>query len=215
MDYNIIGKYFLELNDRQRQQIESLYDVYSSWNERINVVSRKDVENLYTKHVLHSMSIAKIVSFLPHARVLDVGTGGGFPVVPLAILFPETEFLAVDSIGKKIKVLENVCRELNLSNVEAKHERAENITGKFDFVTGRAVSALPDFYALICNKIKSQSAHTLQNGIICLKGGNLDAEIADTLKKYRLSPNKIREYEISEFFDEDFFTTKKILYVQV
>jgi 16S rRNA (guanine527-N7)-methyltransferase len=215
LDYKIIDKYFAELNDRQKQQIENMHNIYSCWNERINVVSRKDVDNLYTKHVLHSLSIAKIVSFLPHARVLDVGTGGGFPVVPLAVLFPETEFFAVDSVGKKIKVLENVCRELDIRNIEARCDRAENITGKFDFVTGRAVTSLPDFYGLTRNKIKSKNAHTLHNGIICLKGGNLDTEIADTLKKYRLLPDKIREYEISNFFDEDFFSTKKILYIQV
>jgi 16S rRNA (guanine527-N7)-methyltransferase len=214
-NYEIIKKYFTELEDVQLVRFERLLNLYSYWNERINVVSRKDIEHLYTRHVLHSLSIAKIFTFLPGADVLDIGTGGGFPVIPLAIMFPETRFTAIDSTGKKIKVLENVFKDLDLNNIVAKHERAENIVEKFDFVTGRAVTNLPDFVGWAEKNIKRSMIHAVPNGIICLKGGDLSNEIRDTIKKYSLSPEQIIEYHISDFFDEGFFETKKIVFLSV
>jgi 16S rRNA (guanine527-N7)-methyltransferase len=209
--YEIIKKYFPKLTDMQLHCFEQLQGIYSHWNERINVVSRKDIEHLYTRHVLHSLSIARIFTFLPGSDILDVGTGGGFPVVPLAIMFPETNFTAIDSIGKKIKVLEDVAENLKLTNITAKQERAENITGKFDFVTGRAVTNLPDFVGWVKKNIK----HSVPNGIICLKGGDLSDEIQNTVKKYSLSPSQIIEYHISDFFEESFFETKKVIYILI
>jgi 16S rRNA (guanine527-N7)-methyltransferase len=214
LDYSIIRKYFPQIDTVAEHQFKQLKDIYSCWNERINVISRKDINCLYERHVLHSLSIAKIVSFLPGAEALDVGTGGGFPSVPLAIMFPETKFTAIDSVGKKIKVLENVCSELNINNIKTVHGRAENMHEKFDFIAGRAVTNLSDFYTWINGKIKKKSKHALPNGIICLKGGNLDSEINCMLKKHSISPSQIIEYNISDFFDEGFFETKKILYIQ-
>jgi 16S rRNA (guanine527-N7)-methyltransferase len=212
--YDIIEKYFPKLADIRLKQFEQLQSIYSYWNERINVVSRKDIEHLYTRHILHSLSIAKIFTFMPGAEILDVGTGGGFPVVPLAIMFPDSHFTAIDSIGKKIKVLESVAITLNLTNITAKHERAENIGRKFDFVTGRAVTNLPDFVGLVGKNIKHTMIHSVPNGIICLKGGDLSEEIQNTVKKYALSPEQVTEYLISDFFEESFFDTKKIVYVK-
>ncbi|MDR1130760.1 MAG: 16S rRNA (guanine(527)-N(7))-methyltransferase RsmG, partial [Prevotellaceae bacterium] len=205
---------FPKLTDMQLHRFEQLQGLYSQWNERINVVSRKDIEHLYTRHVLHSLSIARIFSFLSGADILDVGTGGGFPVVPLAIMFPETNFTAIDSVGKKIKVLEDVIKNLKLTNINAKQERAENISGKFDFVTGRAVTNLPDFVGWVRKNINPAMIHDFPNGIICLKGGDLSDEIQNTVKKYSLSPSQIIEYHISDFFEENFFETKKIIYIQ-
>jgi 16S rRNA (guanine527-N7)-methyltransferase len=207
----IITKYFPGLADAQLKRFEQLQSLYSYWNERINVVSRKDIEHLYTRHVLHSLSIAKIFTFAPETEILDVGTGGGFPVVPLAIMFPETRFMAIDSIGKKIKALDDVSKNLGLTNIVAKHERAENISEKFDYVTGRAVTNLPDFVGWVRKNIKQ----TVPNGIICLKGGNLNEEIQETVKKYSLSPEQVNEYNISDFFEESFFETKKIIYLKI
>ncbi|MDR1895431.1 MAG: 16S rRNA (guanine(527)-N(7))-methyltransferase RsmG, partial [Prevotellaceae bacterium] len=170
----VIKKYFTELSEVQINRFDRLKSLYSCWNERINVISRKDITNLYIKHVLHSLAIAKTVSFLPDAQILDIGTGGGFPAIPLAILFPDARFTAIDSTGKKIKVVENISQALNLNNIEAKQERAENIRQTFDFVVGRAVTNLPDFTGLGINKIKQQTTPaTPTNGIICLKGGDL------------------------------------------
>jgi 16S rRNA (guanine527-N7)-methyltransferase len=211
--YEIIEKYFPGLADVQLKRFEQLQSLYSYWNERINIVSRKDIEHLYTRHILHSLSIAKIFTFAPGADILDVGTGGGFPVVPLAIMFPETHFTAIDSIGKKIKALEDIVKTLKLTNIVAKQERAENINQKFDFVTGRAVTNLPDFVGWVKKNIKHSAIHNVPNGIICLKGGDLTGEIQDTVKKYSLSPKQIVEYQISDFFEESFFETKKIVYV--
>ncbi|MDR2410531.1 MAG: 16S rRNA (guanine(527)-N(7))-methyltransferase RsmG [Bacteroidales bacterium] len=211
--YKIIEKYFPELTDVQLKQFEQLQSLYSQWNERINVISRKDIEHLYTRHILHSLSIAKIFTFAAGADIIDVGTGGGFPVVPLAIMFPETHFIAIDSIGKKIKALEDVAKNLKLTNIVAKQERAENITQKFDFVTGRAVTNLPDFVGWVKKNIKHSAVHDVPNGIICLKGGDLANEIQSTAQKYSLSPKQIIEYQISDFFEENFFETKKIIYV--
>jgi 16S rRNA (guanine527-N7)-methyltransferase len=212
-NYEIVKKYFPGLTDMQLKRFEQLQNLYSHWNERINVVSRKDIGHLYTRHILHSLSIAKIFTFAPEADILDVGTGGGFPVVPLAIMFPETHFTAIDSIGKKIKVLEDVAKILNLTNIVAKQERAENIKQKFDFVTGRAVTNLPDFVGWVEKSIKHSAIHDVPNGIICLKGGDLTDEIQNTIKKYSLSPDQVVEYQISDFFEEDFFETKKVVYV--
>ncbi|MDR1593639.1 MAG: 16S rRNA (guanine(527)-N(7))-methyltransferase RsmG [Prevotellaceae bacterium] len=211
----IIEKYFSGFDDVQLKQFEQLQYLYSYWNERINVVSRKDIEHLYTRHVLHSLSIAKIFTFLPGADILDVGTGGGFPVVPLAIMFPETNFTAIDSIGKKIKALDDVIKNLKLTNIVTKQERAENISAKFDFVTGRAVTNLPDFVGWVKKNIKPVSVHDIPNGIICLKGGDLTDEIQNTVKKYSLSSNQVVEYRISDFFEEDFFETKKVVIVSI
>jgi 16S rRNA (guanine527-N7)-methyltransferase len=213
--YEIITKYFPGLANSQLEQFERLQSLYSYWNERINVVSRKDIEYLYTRHVLHSLAIARVFTFAPGAEVLDVGTGGGFPSVPLAIMFPETHFTAIDSIGKKIKVLEDVSGTLKLSNIVAKQERAENIDAKFDFVTGRAVTNLPDFAGWIQKNVKHSATHTVPNGIICLKGGDLTKEIQDTVKKYSLSPEQVIEYHISDFFEESFFETKKVVFLKI
>jgi 16S rRNA (guanine527-N7)-methyltransferase len=212
-NYEIIKKYFTGLTDVQMYRFEQLQRLYSQWNERINVVSRKDIEHLYTRHVLHSLAIARIFPFMPGAEVLDAGTGGGFPAVPLAIMFPDTCFTAVDSIGKKIKVLEDVISDLNLTNIDAKQERVENIRKKFDFVTCRAVTNLPDFTGWVKDRIKPVSKHDFPNGIICLKGGSLTDEIQNTVKKYALPHEQIVEYNISDFFDENFFETKKIIFV--
>jgi 16S rRNA (guanine527-N7)-methyltransferase len=213
--YEIIKKYFTGLSDVRLNRFESLQSLYSYWNERINVVSRKDIEHLYTRHILHSLSIAKIFTFLPGAHVLDVGTGGGFPVVPLAIMFPETDFTAIDSVGKKIKVLEDVVKNLELTNITVKQERAETVSGKFDFVIGRAVTNLPDFVGWVRKNIKTDMIHAVSNGIICLKGGDLTEEIRDTVKKYSLLPEQVIEYRISDFFEESFFETKKIVYLKI
>jgi 16S rRNA (guanine527-N7)-methyltransferase len=211
--YEIIEKYFPELADIQLKRFEQLQGIYSYWNERINVVSRKDIGHLYSRHILHSLAIAKIFTFMPGADILDVGTGGGFPVVPLAVMFPETHFTAIDSVGKKIKVLEDVAKNLKLTNITAKHERAENISKKFDFVTGRAVTNLPDFVGWVGKNIKRTMIHSVPNGIICLKGGDLSEEIQNTVKKYSLLPKQVIEYSISDFFEESFFDTKKIIYI--
>jgi len=210
-NYEIIKKYFPGLTDIQQNRFERLQSLYSYWNERINVVSRKDIDHLYTRHILHSLSIAKIFTFLPETQILDVGTGGGFPTVPLAIMFPETNFTAVDAIGKKIKVLEAIAKNLELTNIDPKQERAENIDSRFDFVIGRAVTNLPDFVDWIKTKIKPG----ISNGIICLKGGDLTDEIQNTIKKYSFSPDQIIEYPISNFFEESFFETKKIVYLKI
>jgi 16S rRNA (guanine527-N7)-methyltransferase len=213
--YEIIAKYFPGLDDKQLERFERLQSLYALWNERINVVSRKDIEHLYTRHVLHSLAIAKIFAFMPGAEILDVGTGGGFPVVPLAIMFPETHFTAIDSIGKKIKALDSVSKTLKLTNILAKQERAENVVEKFDFVISRAVTNLPDFAGWVIKNIKQSMIHAVPNGIICLKGGDLSEEIQKTVKKFSLSPEQIIEYHISDFFEESFFETKKIVYLSI
>jgi 16S rRNA (guanine527-N7)-methyltransferase len=214
-NYEIVKKYFPGLTDIQSSRFERLQSLYSHWNERINVVSRKDIEHLYIRHILHSLSIAKIFTFLPDAQILDAGTGGGFPAVPLAIMFPETNFTAVDAIGKKIRVLEDIAKNLELTNIEARQERAENISGKFDFITGRAVTNLPDFVDLVKTKLKPAMFHDVPNGIICLKGGDLTDEIQKTVEKYSFSPEQITEYSISDFFEENFFETKKIIHITI
>jgi 16S rRNA (guanine527-N7)-methyltransferase len=203
---NNILKYFPELTDNQRSQLEQLYDLYFDWNAKINVISRKDIENLYLHHVLHSMSIAKLIVFKKKSRLLDVGTGGGFPGIPLAILFPECEFTLIDSIGKKIKVAQEVSLAIGLKNITFKHQRAQEEKGQYDFVISRAVMPLADLVALIRKNIRSIQVNAIPNGLLCLKGGELEHEI--------LPFKKIAEkFEISDFYQEDFFKTKKIVYV--
>lgn len=202
----IIFHYFPDLTQRQRNQIGKLQELYKEWNEKINVISRKDIDNLYINHVLHSMGIAKVTSFKPGARILDVGTGGGFPGIPLAILFPEAQFHLVDSIGKKITVVQHVADALDLKNVKAEQIRAEQIKGEYDFIVSRAVTRLKEFYGWVHRKIKKESVHSLYNGILYLKGGDLDEEMAELKKPYQI-------FELSDYFKEDFFDTKKVVYV--
>ena len=183
-----------------------LFDLYKDWNDKINVVSRKDIDNLYINHVLHSMGIAKVMAFKPGATVLDVGTGGGFPGIPLAILFPETNFHLVDSIGKKITVVNGVAEGLGLKNVKAEQIRAEQIKGQSDFVVSRAVTRLKEFIGWVHNKIKPGSLHELDNGILYLKGGDLDEELAEIKRLHQV-------YDLSQYFKEEFFETKRVVFV--
>jgi 16S rRNA (guanine527-N7)-methyltransferase len=203
---DIIFHYFPNLSEKQREQLNKLYYLYSEWNEKINVISRKDIDNLYVNHVLHSLGIAKVISFKPGATVLDVGTGGGFPGIPLAILFPETQFHLVDSIGKKITVVNEVSAGLGLRNVKAEQVRAEQIKAEYDFIVSRAVTRLKEFYQWIHRKVKKESIHDLDNGILYLKGGDLDEELADLRQRHSI-------YELSTYFKEEFFETKKVVYV--
>lgn len=205
-DSEIIFHYFPSLSERQKDQINQLGNLYKEWNDKINVVSRKDIENIYINHVLHSMGIAKVMSFNPRADVLDVGTGGGFPGIPLAILFPETHFHLVDSIGKKITVVSEVSKALGLKNVKAEQIRAEQIKGKYDFVVSRAVTRMKEFYGWVNNKIKDDSTHALDNGILYLKGGDLDEEMNELKCPYSI-------YNLSDYFKEEFFETKRVVYV--
>lgn len=201
----LIQHYFPDLTETQIQQFEKIAEVYKDWNQKINVVSRKDIEEIYIRHVLHSLGIAKIQAFLPGSKVLDVGTGGGFPGIPLAILFPETQFTLVDSIGKKIKVVEEVVEALELQNVTAVNDRVENISGEFDFIVSRAVAVMPSFVHWVKGKIAKVSKHDKRNGILYLKGGDLSEE----LQPYRT----VKIYPLTEVFKEDFFDTKKVVYL--
>lgn len=207
-DLSVILKYFPNLSERQQQQFAELGPLYKSWNEKINVISRKDIDNLYTNHILHSLGIAKVMAFLPQAEVLDVGTGGGFPGVPLAILFPETKFHLVDSIGKKITVVKEVSAGVGLTNIVAEQRRAEELKHKYDFVVSRAVTQMKEFYGWVEHKIKPASRHTLDNGILYLKGGDLDEELNLLKKPYSL-------YDLSTYFTEEFFLTKKVVYMPI
>lgn len=200
-----ILKYFPDLTDIQIEQFQKLDFLYHDWNEKINVISRKDIDALYTKHVLHSLGIAKIMKFEPGTFVLDVGTGGGFPGIPLAILFPETRFYLIDVIAKKIKVVQGVVDALELKNVKAEQLRAENVKGDFDFIVSRAVTNMPDFVSWIKTKIKKQHKHTLKNGILYLKGGDLTEELKDF--------PKATLYDLSTIFDDEFFETKKVVHL--
>jgi 16S rRNA (guanine527-N7)-methyltransferase len=200
-----ILKYFPELTEVQISQFQQLEALYHDWNSKINVISRKDIDQLYVKHVLHSLAIAKIQKFEPGTYVLDVGTGGGFPGIPLAILFPETRFYLIDVIQKKINVVKAVADALELKNVKAEQMRAENVKGDFDFIVSRAVTNMPDFVSWIKDKIKKQQKHQLKNGILYLKGGDLTEELAGF-------PNA-KEYNISDFFEDEFFETKKVVHL--
>jgi 16S rRNA (guanine527-N7)-methyltransferase len=200
-----ITKYFPNLTDNQLIQFQKLEDLYHDWNAKINVISRKDIDELYVKHVIHSLGIAKVMNFEPKATVLDVGTGGGFPGIPLAILFPETRFYLIDVIAKKIKVVNEVFAVLGLENVKAEQLRAENMKGEFDFIVSRAVTNMPDFVSWIKDKIKKQNKHKLKNGILYLKGGDLTEEL-------KAFPNAT-EYNLSDYFSEEFFETKKVVHV--
>ncbi len=207
-DASILFDYFPELTEKQRDQFKQLGLLYKDWNEKINVISRKDIDNLYINHILHSLAIAKVIQFKPQASVLDVGTGGGFPGLPLAILFPKTEFHLVDSIGKKIHVVNEIAQSIGLENMNADHIRAEQLKHKYDFVVSRAVTRMKEFYGWVQHKIKSESQHTLDNGILYLKGGDLDEEMNELKKRYSL-------YDLTEYFKEDFFVTKKIVYLPI
>ncbi len=202
----ILTKYFPDLTDQQLDQFGRLGSLYEEWNAQINVISRKDIEQLYERHVLHSLAIAKVIQFKPQTTILDVGTGGGFPGIPLAILFPETSFMLIDSIGKKIKVVEEVASALNLRNVTAEHIRVEDVKQKFDFVVSRAVTAFPRFVSMVRTKVASQSNNDLPNGILYLKGGDFEEEIEPFRKQ-------IQVYELQSFFQEEFFETKRLIHM--
>lgn len=204
---NIIEKYFTELTDKQKQQIEQLDALYRDWNAKINVISRKDIDNLYEHHVLHSMTIAKAINFRPGTEILDFGCGGGFPGVPLAILFPDCKFKLIDGTGKKIKVATEVANAIGLENLKAEHLRGEDEKGKYDFVVSRAVMQLPDLMKIINKNFKKTNQNALPNGLLCLKGGNLEEE----LKQYR---NVAEITPLSTFFDEEWFAQdKQLVYV--
>lgn len=196
---------FPNLSELQINQFKQLYHLYQDWNAKINVISRKDIDELYTKHILHSLGIAKIMDFKPNADVMDVGTGGGFPAIPLAILFPETNFYAIDVIAKKIKVVNEVAIALGLKNLKAEQKRAELVTDKFDFIVSRAVTNMPDFVAWVKGKTKKQSVHELENGILYLKGGDLTDELKDF--------PKATLYNLTDFFSDEFFETKKVVHL--
>ncbi len=202
---SIIEKYFPDLTPQQKEQFRALYDLYADWNSKINVVSRKDFDQLYLRHILHSLAIAKVCRFEAGARVLDVGCGGGFPSVPLAIMFPDTHFVSADSIGKKITVVKGVCEGAGIKNIDARNTRVEQIPERFDYVVSRAVTEMPTFVKWIWNKIDRGQKGSLPNGILYLKGGDLTEELAATKIQWT-------EYPISEFFDEEFFETKKVVY---
>lgn len=203
----LILKYFPELSNEQKAQFELLQSLYEDWNTKINVVSRKDIDELYLRHVLHSLGIAKVQPFLPGSKILDVGTGGGFPGIPLAILYPEVRFHLVDSIGKKIRVVEEVVEGLQLQNVKATNDRVENVSGKYDFIVSRAVAQMETFVHWIHGKVAKKSLHEMKNGILYLKGGDLTEE----LKIYR----NAAVYPLSDYFEEDFYETKSVVHLPI
>ena len=202
---NIICKYFPDLTEKQIEQFADLQPLYEHWNAQINVISRKNIDTLYTNHILHSLAIAKVIQFEKGTKILDIGTGGGFPGIPLAILFPEVDFLLVDSIGKKIKVVNEVSNAIGLTNIRTLKERAENIKENFDFVVSRAVTNMTDFKKWVKGKFNNTHNNTLNNGILYLKGGNLSEELRG------MSHTK---YEIADLFEEEFFETKKVIYIE-
>ncbi len=202
----LIGTYFPGLTTKQLQQLEQLEAVYQDWNAKINVISRKDMDQFYIHHVLHSLGIAKVIEFQPGTKVLDIGTGGGFPGIPLAILFPDTHFHLVDSIGKKITVVKEVAKVLQLTNVEAQQARAESLVRKYDFVVSRAVTRMTQFYPWVKGKIKKEDINDYPNGILYLKGGDVNEEMEETGKSYVC-------YHLEDYFKENFFQTKKVVYM--
>lgn len=204
----LILKYFPDLTEEQKRQFAALYDLYTDWNSKINVISRKDIENLYEHHVLHSLGIAKVVRFTPSTKIMDLGTGGGFPGIPLAILFPEVQFHLVDSIGKKVRVATEIADSIGLKNVTTRHARAEEEKQLFDFVVSRAVMPLTDLLKIIRKNISPKQQNALPNGLICLKGGELEKEAMPV-------KNKTTMWDLKEFFEEEFFETKKAVYVTV
>lgn len=201
----LIEQYFPDISDIQRQHFGMLETLYQDWNLKINVVSRKDIDELYLRHVLHSLAIAKIISFKPGTKIIDVGTGGGFPGIPLAIMFPETHFHLVDSIAKKLKVVNEVVEGLGLTNVKTTHGRVEEVKGTYDFIVSRAVAAMPTFVHWTKDKIAKKQNHDLKNGILYLKGGDLGEELQDF--------PKATIYNLSDFYKEDFFETKKLVHL--
>jgi len=203
----LIKKYFPEINKDQMEKIDAMDSLYKDWNEKINVISRKDIGSLYEKHVLHSLGIAKVIKFSPGTKVLDVGTGGGFPGIPLSILFPESRFLLIDSVGKKIKVVKSVIESLGLKNVEVRQQRAEAVCDHFDFIVSRAVTSFPVFVSWVKDKIASKSKNEIGNGILYLKGGDFEDEIKPFGKR-------VNVYNLQDFFEEEFFETKKIIYLR-
>lgn len=205
MIFTIIEKYFPSLEQKKLENLNNLGFIYREWNKKINIISRKDIDNLYERHILHSLSIAKIITFNKNTKILDVGTGGGFPGIPLSIIFPECQFTLVDSINKKIKIVENIASELNLNNISPINIRAEKINEKFDFIVSRAVTQFPDFLNLVKNNFSKNNFNTLNNGIFYIKGGDFDKEIKDF--------KNITIYNINDFFNEEFFKTKKIIYL--
>ncbi|MFT4735169.1 MAG: 16S rRNA (guanine527-N7)-methyltransferase [Algoriphagus sp.] len=203
---DIILKYFPGLTDGQKTQFGQLEELYTLWNAQINVISRKDIDALYEKHVLHSLGIAKVIDFTEGTKVLDVGTGGGFPGIPLAIMFPDVNFHLVDSVGKKIKVVTEVANALGLANLKAEHERAEKVKGTYDFVVSRAVTRMKPFIGWIHQKFETRTINKIDNGILYLKGGDLTEELNEAKRPYQ-------EHALSDLFEEDFFETKKVVYV--
>lgn len=207
MSADTVFRYFPELTPEQRQLFERMKPIYTEWNSRINVISRKDMDQFYLHHVLHSLGIAKVIHFMPGTAVVDIGTGGGFPGIPLAVLFPQTQFHLVDSIGKKIKVVEAVCAELGLMNVTCEQARAEALPGhRFDFVVSRAVAAFPEFHLLTRHLFRATSKNSLSNGYLYLKGGDLDEELHQFKRK-------VLVFELKNHFSEQFFETKKVVYL--
>ena len=202
----IIDKYFPELSPRQKEQFNNLDALYREWNAKINVISRKDIDNLYEHHVLHSMAIARIVRFKPSTSILDFGTGGGFPGIPLAILFPECRFRLIDGTGKKVNVAAEIAKAIGLENVEAIHQRGEEEKGKFDFIVSRAVMPMPDLVKIVSRNISRKQHNSIANGILALKGGNLSAELKPYHKIVEVTP-------ISQFFDEEWFREKSVIYL--
>ncbi len=204
---NLIQQYFPDISKKQVEQFAQLEALYKDWNSKINVVSRKDIDELYLRHVLHSLGIAKVISFKPKSKILDVGTGGGFPGIPLAIMFPESQFHLVDSIGKKLKVVEGIVEALGLKNVKTTHGRAEIVKGEYDFIVSRAVTAMPEFVGWVKTKIAKKQNHELKNGILYLKGGDLTEE----LQVFRTTTI----YNLSDYFKEEFFETKKVVHLPI